>query len=254
MMALWVVSLVFVVESRLWRVRSLVHLRQAVGGRNLTNALLGALAFNVQATALWGWAWLQGSRGQAWLPHGLNLSDQAWAAQWAFNLLGMSFVGYWMHRLMHAWAPLWLLHRVHHADGELSPSVAYRHHALEALIQVVPTVLWQVAFHVDASVLQGTALCLLANSLLQHSAVRWPPRVEQGWSWLIPTPACHWVHHEQGFEASNRNFSEHCPLWDSLFGTYMAPRPAGQSGLVYGVPGMTGLNAVELTESFVKRY
>lgn len=248
------VVLVYAWECRGRRWVSGAPWRQCVGGRALANALLGLVALCLQSTALMATGWLLGGPGHVWTGQGLNLVGLPLGVQLAANLLIFTFLGYWVHRLMHASSRLWMLHRVHHSDSTVSPSLVFRHHPLEELINLIPFACVSALVMVDGVVTTWSAMYLLASGLLQHAGVRWSPHVERHWSWLIPTPACHWVHHEQDRGPSNHNFSDHFPLWDRLFGTYMLPRPPGQVGIAYGVPGMAELNAAELTESGFKRY
>jgi sterol desaturase/sphingolipid hydroxylase (fatty acid hydroxylase superfamily) len=44
------------------------------------------------------------------------------------------------------------------------------------------------------------------------------------WSWVLVTPQMHRLHHSFAPEHIDRNFAQHFPIWDVLFGTYVAPR------------------------------
>jgi sterol desaturase/sphingolipid hydroxylase (fatty acid hydroxylase superfamily) len=47
--------------------------------------------------------------------------------------------GYWIHRALHEWPPLWRLHAIHHSSDPVDWLSAHRQHPLEVLLIVVAT-------------------------------------------------------------------------------------------------------------------
>jgi len=140
-----------------------------------------------------------------------------------------SFIGYWMHRLMH-WRWFWQLHRFHHAATDFNIFTTNRVNPAEA-ITVLPAVLPLFFLKVPTTGL--FAAFVVANQILaslQHSSLPW----SLGWlgRWVITAPMNHQIHHSIDPEHKDLNFSS-CPLWDHMFGTWYAGpnRPSG-----YGIP------------------
>jgi sterol desaturase/sphingolipid hydroxylase (fatty acid hydroxylase superfamily) len=48
--------------------------------------------------------------------------------------------------------------------------------------------------------------------------VKIPPRLERTLSWVVVTPAIHWVHHHAVRRDTDSNYATILSLWDRLFG------------------------------------
>jgi sterol desaturase/sphingolipid hydroxylase (fatty acid hydroxylase superfamily) len=148
------------------------------------------------------------------------------------SVIALDFVGYWEHRLFHAFPPLWRLHALHHSDTDLDVATYVRHHPLEVLIQSLFDAMVVFTFGFSP---ESIALFIAISTLVQmiaHGNVELPQTLR----WidnLLVTPELHRLHHSQAFDENNSNFSDTFPLWDRLFGT-LRFRPAGE--LQFGLP------------------
>lgn len=153
---------------------------------------------------------------------------------WSRALLGLVLVDlllYWVHRLEHAWAPLWRFHRIHHSTRYLDWVSGFRVHPLDGLAAAPLIVLLLVAGF-PAETTGAIAVVQFAFGILLHANVRWQLKPLQK---VIATPEFHHWHHEAEPGAGATNLAGFLPIWDLLFGTYRIPddrRPAS-----YGVPG-----------------
>ncbi|MCC6437945.1 MAG: sterol desaturase family protein [Acidimicrobiales bacterium] len=153
---------------------------------------------------------------------------------WSRPLIGVLLVDlvvYWVHRIEHAWAPLWRFHRVHHSARYLDWISAFRNHPFDGLLAAPPIVALLVAgFPVEAT---GVIVVVqFATGILLHANVRWRLRPLHK---IVATPEFHHWHHEAEPGAGATNLAAFLPVWDLLFGTYRMPverRPAR-----YGVSG-----------------
>ncbi|HEY9724535.1 MAG TPA: sterol desaturase family protein [Oscillatoriaceae cyanobacterium] len=134
-------------------------------------------------------------------------------------VLDLSYYG--VHRLMHAWEPLWQLHRFHHVADEATLLTALRVHPLESA-------LCGVCLAVPIGLLGGTAsegpvvfFLTQVLSMLRHGNLPW------SWGKLgdygLISPAAHRVHHASDPACFDSNFGILFPWWDRLFGTWHAP-------------------------------
>jgi sterol desaturase/sphingolipid hydroxylase (fatty acid hydroxylase superfamily) len=142
---------------------------------------------------------------------------------------------YLQHRVLHASAALWRVHRVHHADVDLDATTALRFHPIEALIGQATQVAGVVFLGLPAA---GVAAYLVLSqliSVLSHANLPWPEKLERATQWLIVTPRLHAIHHSAHPEESNRNFATVLSVWDRLAGTYLPTPTAGQSEVRAGL-------------------
>ena len=141
------------------------------------------------------------------------------------------FTKYIVHRWMHKWPLLWLLHKVHHSASDLTPITIYRTHPLEGIVFSLRSAVAQgisiaVFFYlygnqVDLFTVLGANVLVfafnVAGSNLRHSHIG-----IQYWRWLeyiLISPAQHQLHHSIAEEHYDKNFGATLALWDWLFGS-----------------------------------
>jgi sterol desaturase/sphingolipid hydroxylase (fatty acid hydroxylase superfamily) len=139
---------------------------------------------------------------------------------------------YLVHRAMHAFGPLWELHKVHHSAEVLTPLTLYRVHPIESSLNqlrgglaaglVTGLFMWAFPGKLRAfEVLGVDALGFLWTALganLRHSHVwlSFPPWVER---WFI-SPAQHQMHHARS-ACPPGNYGSALAVWDRLCGTLL---------------------------------
>ncbi|MEO8487394.1 MAG: sterol desaturase family protein [Betaproteobacteria bacterium] len=144
------------------------------------------------------------------------------AAQILFAFVLIDALEYGLHRLAHAWRPLWLVHVVHHSDPHVDSTTGVRNHPLETTVTIVVRVGLYVALGLPLWI--ELVRVIVANSLFlwQHSNIASPWWLEA----LRPvfvTPAVHRQHHSPDAPLIDRNFGQMFSIWDRLFGTYAEP-------------------------------
>jgi sterol desaturase/sphingolipid hydroxylase (fatty acid hydroxylase superfamily) len=168
-----------------------------------------------------------------WSVHGLP-----WWQQVLYWEIGWTFLGYWLHRLEHVWAPLWRMHSIHESSKELDWLSAFRLHPLEpAMFQVLTIVpLWLIGMEYPVAV--GYTIYSYVFTHIQHANVRFLPLGPL--KYILPTPEFHRWHHARMYDENGeerpamQNFGQY-PIWDVLFGTFYLPdsKPAAL-GSAYG--------------------
>ncbi len=131
------------------------------------------------------------------------------------------FFAYWLHRLEHSIPLLWKMHKLHHEEEHLNVTTTNRHHPLEAVLRV-PFVMLPLVTLFDLPFVPlafGVSLGILLPSFSHMNL-----RLEFGrLTPLIIGPQLHRLHHSSESSHFNKNFANIFPIWDILFGTYLAP-------------------------------
>lgn len=155
------------------------------------------------------------------------------------------FMLYWSHRLFHAFAPLWRLHRLHHRPAVLTPLTAFRFWPPESVVHFIAFSLGSgLAIGISAKILgigvapstyAGLNVFLLAWYLafshLRHSHV--PLRFPRWLSYVLASPHMHQAHHSIEARHHHRNYATALALWDWMFGTLLIPD--AKEGFDFGV-------------------
>lgn len=142
-------------------------------------------------------------------------ADLPFVVQVAIALFVFEFGQYWMHRAMHNWRPLWLVHAPHHHLTQLNAMKG----AVGNPIELFLISLSLLAF-LDLSL--AAILCnfsiLGAVASFAHANVRAdPPRF---YGFFFTTIRNHSLHHSVGFEETRCNYANSLILLDRIFGTY----------------------------------
>lgn len=166
--------------------------------------------------------WLAG-RFELDLASGWPLLVQAGVA-----VVGLDFVQWCVHNLLHRVPWLWRLHQVHHSvrDGEMDWIVAFRFHWAEVVVykvfQYLPLAL--MGFAGEALWIHAVFGTLIGH--LNHANLPWdygPLR------WVLNNPRMHLWHHD--YHIPNRNFGIIFSAWDWIFRTaYLPDRPPERIG------------------------
>jgi sterol desaturase/sphingolipid hydroxylase (fatty acid hydroxylase superfamily) len=158
------------------------------------------------------------------VPHGrLDIPP---LAQFALSFLGVDYLFYWNHRLLHrAW---WRWHSVHHTARRMDVVVTSRNTLWTPLLMVY---LWTTAaavllFRDPRGYLLGVSVTA-ALDLWRHSSLALPPRLRALASLAFITPHEHAWHHSS--TRTDVNFGANFSLWDRLHRTYASPGVAPES-------------------------
>lgn len=170
--------------------------------------------------------------------HDFGLLHQWRLPTWSGAVIGfvaLDLLIYTQHRLMHRVEWLWRLHRMHHTDLHLDVSSGVRFHPLEILLSMGIKIAAVLLLGVAPAVVLAFELVLSSFSLLTHTNVNLPPRLDRWLRWVFVTPDMHRIHHSVLRAEHDRNFCFHVSWWDRLFGSYLdapgQPQPTLQLGL-----------------------
>lgn len=165
----------------------------------------------------------------------LNLVDLPTAVRGVAGFLLMDLTFYYWHRVNHMVPLLWRFHNVHHIDPDLDASTSFRFHFVEVgystafrVLQVLLIGLTPLTYAVYEVVFQW-------GTVLHHSNVRLPIRLERLLNIVIVTPRMHGIHHSTVKEETNSNYSVVFRWWDWLHGSLRLAVP--QAEITIGVPG-----------------
>lgn len=175
------------------------------------------------ALALMAQAWILPHTEALWthlgVPRGL-VSGWSLAVQLPLALLLIDLVQWWVHRALHAFAPLWELHKIHHSieAGEMDWLGSFRFHWMESVI-------YKSALYLPLGLLGFRAEVLMAHALvgtlvghLNHA------NLDLGhgpWRYVLNSPRMHLWHHAD--QAGSCNYGIIFSAWDWLFGTARVP-------------------------------
>ncbi len=153
-----------------------------------------------------------------WSEDGVPLALQIAAA----TLLA-DFAVYWIHRAQHASSFYWRFHMPHHATRELSAVANHRTHIVElALVQITSRVVIFNVLGISATAaIASNVIAYTIAGTVSHANLDFPDRRWRWLNYLVVTPNVHAIHH--GLDRKPSNFSETFPIWDLLFGTFVAP-------------------------------
>lgn len=158
------------------------------------------------------------------------LAVPGWAGV-ALTLVVMDAAIYWQHRAMHRFAPLWRLHRLHHADTSIDVTSGVRFHPAEIAVSLVYQAAIVLLLGAPPAGVLAFATLLTVASLFEHSDIRLPPRIERPLRWLLVTPQMHLVHHGAEGGDLHHNFGFCLSLWDRLWGSYRPAMTSPRIGL-----------------------
>src|SRR5690606_31490348 len=113
----------------------------------------------------------------------------------AISLLIRGFISFFTHFLSHKIPFLWRIHRVHHSDTEMDVSTNVRFHPFEFLFNTIIGVPIILLFGLPVWTLLFYELLDVVITLVSHSNISFPARMERMLRYIIVTPDLHRIHH-----------------------------------------------------------
>jgi sterol desaturase/sphingolipid hydroxylase (fatty acid hydroxylase superfamily) len=204
-------ALFFVAERLAPAVQPLVPTGLPRLGRNGAFWLLNALLSPFVVLPLTAWA----------VAHRLPVRPEWWAGLpgLALDMLLLDFLIYWWHRANHEWPLLWRFHEVHHLDRFLDSTTAIRFHFGEVLLSAGARAAVALLLGFPFASIVAFESLLLCATIFHHSNLRLPAGLERVASFLIITPAIHWVHHHAARADTDANYGTLFSFWDRIFRT-----------------------------------
>jgi sterol desaturase/sphingolipid hydroxylase (fatty acid hydroxylase superfamily) len=146
----------------------------------------------------------------------------------------LDYTLYIWHWLTHRVPLLWRLHRVHHADLDLSGSTALRFHFVEMMLSAPWRAAQVVTIGATARSLSVWQTMTLLAILFHHSNIRLPMALERRLCRVLVTPRMHGIHHSVVKEETNSNWGTIFSVPDYLHRTIRLDVP--QERIEIGVP------------------
>lgn len=143
-----------------------------------------------------------------------------WIFLLVLTLLLRGFISFFTHYLAHKIPLVWRIHRVHHLDTEMDVSTNVRFHPLEFLFNTIIGVPIILLFGLPVWVLMFYELLDVVVTLVSHSNISFPKKIEKVLRCVIVTPDLHRIHHSSYQPETDSNFGAVFPIWDIVFGTY----------------------------------
>ena len=150
-------------------------------------------------------------------------------------VIGMDFVIWLQHVVVHAVPALWRLHRVHHADLDYDLTTGARFHPIEIVLSMLIKFATIMVLGPPVIAVMIFEVVLNAMAMFNHGNVRLPLALDSLLRRVIVTPDMHRVHHSVEDDEANSNFGFNLSVWDRLFGTYRDQPRGGQLGMTIGI-------------------
>lgn len=157
----------------------------------------------------------------AWIGYanGVDIFPNAWPflPKLALAVLVAGFGEYWLHRLSHAWSPMWRFHSVHHSAQRIYWLNGFRTHPLNIAWHQAAGFLILILIGADRATLNGYLSLAVVVSVFQHANAR----LSLGWlNYIFSTNELHRWHHSTKIDEANSNYGAILSVWDILFGTF----------------------------------
>lgn len=139
-------------------------------------------------------------------------------AAFLLAFVGVDYLYYWNHRLLHT-AALWRFHRVHHTATRMDIFATSRNTVWSTwLVLYVWTNAWAAATLMEPAPFLLGAATTAGLDVWRHSALQPPPALARRLrGWLI-LPDDHARHHAD--DAPDANYGANFAIWDRLHGTW----------------------------------
>ena len=158
---------------------------------------------------------------------------------WALILVSMlllDFFYFLAHLISHHVPPIWRLHKIHHADENVTAFSSLLHHPLESIYVALFVTGLAVMLGMPVLVLVYFGIALAAHAVFSHANIALPEALDRKLRWILVTPDVHRTHHSQNLAEGNSNFGAMFTIWDRLFGTYIDHPREPVSQLSMGLP------------------
>jgi sterol desaturase/sphingolipid hydroxylase (fatty acid hydroxylase superfamily) len=150
-------------------------------------------------------------------------------------VLALDLLIYGQHVAFHKVAPLWRLHRMHHADLDIDVTTGARFHPVEILLSLGIKLIAVLALGAPPLSVLLFEVLLNATSMFNHANLALPGWLDRMLRWVLVTPDMHRVHHSWHRDETDSNFGFSLSWWDRVFGTYRDQPRDGHQGMTIGL-------------------
>ena len=233
-------------SERVWprRARSveLVSRWSANMGFTVVNTIAGTIMHLIVPTLMVAEAIHVQQRGYGLLP---AFGVGGWVAI-ILSIAALDLTLYTLHVACHRVHLFWRFHRVHHTDLDVDATTAFRAHPAEFIASQLCKVAMIYALGTPAIAVLAYEIVLNIFAMFSHSNIRLSENTDLMLRRLVVTPDMHRIHHSAYQPETDSNYGVVTPLWDRLFGTYLAKPREAQAGMKLGLDEVRGREAFDL--------
>lgn len=164
-----------------------------------------------------------------------NLLDVPFAVAFVLSYVYLSFHIWALHLALHSFAVLWRFHRVHHADYDVDFTSTFRSHPVEVVISAFTGAAAALCLGLDPFAAFASSMTIILMSIVTHSRIALPKRLEQFLQIVFVTPGMHHLHHSNLRVETHSNFGGDLSVWDRLFGTLRSSFQRDMGDFAYGL-------------------
>lgn len=137
--------------------------------------------------------------------------------------IALDLLLYAWHLACHRFDSLWMFHRVHHSDNQMSTTTAFRVHIVELLMTYMLKATYIIVLGVDKMLLITeeaimTFFVMFHHANLSFAGERWLKHV-------FVVPSLHRAHHSIHRYEHDNNYGAALSIWDRMFGTLIELEP-----------------------------
>ena len=153
----------------------------------------------------------------------------------ALAVLALDLAIFGQHWAFHRIRWLWRFHRVHHSDLGFDVTTGFRFHPVEIVLSMLVKLALISALGPQPIAVLLFEILLSIGSLMTHTDVQLPRRVDRVVRWVFVTPTMHRIHHSVRQSETDSNYGFHLALWDRLFQTYTAASQLDELDMPIGI-------------------
>lgn len=165
----------------------------------------------------------------------LNVLHAPYVLAMLASLAAFDLAIFFQHWAFHTWRPLWMLHRVHHADTAFDFTTGNRFHPLEIMLSMLFKLALVLLLGPPAGAVLLFEVALNGLSMFNHANIAIPVGLDRYLRLVVVTPDMHRVHHSTDRREAHHNFGFNLPWWDRIFATYRAQPRLGHETMLIGL-------------------
>ena len=158
----------------------------------------------------------------------LGLLNQFFISPTFKVIIGILFLDcgdYFYHRLSHRFNLIWRFHKIHHSDGEMDSTTAYRFHPFDNIGVTLTEMSTALIFGYGVNTIIVYFSIYVPLLFIQHTNLKFPTWFENIFGYVFATASFHRIHHSYPQSFTDSNYGAMFSFWDRLFGTYQKISP-----------------------------
>ena len=139
------------------------------------------------------------------------------------NLLAILLIDFYMynwHKINHKYKILWIFHKFHHQDKNMSASSGVRFHVCEIIFSEIFRTIILIPLGISKQQISYYEKVLLPVIIFHHSNIKINDKTDEIINKIIASPGFHRLHHSNKKIEADSNYGSVFSFWDRLFKTY----------------------------------